>query len=260
MDSIENVETIRLHNKNETERLIDLCKSNVTTKKFLLCRNEDVAVFLINKLNLNGFIFDIYALENKFFKSVAYKDIVAFLTLTLYPHNMDVFKSICYKSKLFLSKEIIREIIDYCNSNSKSIYDILDNEKLKLNRWQMENIRRFISIMKSVGESEAVFDALQKIFNQIYSEHLHEKGYRYSIIDVLKSLAKKEEDIEKYLSSLVGLQTLFDECMVDKIDEYSSNIIITSIDNYEEVKEYSDVAYVIELLKSYVRFQVSEYT
>ena len=64
---------------------------------------------------------------------------------------------------------------------------------------------------------------------------------------MLKSLAKKEEDIEKYLSSLVGLQTLFDECMVDKIDEYSSNIIITSIDNYEEVKEYSDVAYVIEL-------------
>lgn len=242
MESFDHIKAISIRDEFEIDNILRMCKNNQDKKISLFCKESDIAVLLIDLLRQQDLDFEIYGIRNRFSKSGACKDILSFLILSLHPENMDAFKQICYKSKLFFNKKIIGQIICYCNANSKSIYDILQNDQLQLNRWQIENIRRFLSVMKSASEVNTLTEIIRIVFDQLYSEYFYEHEYRHSILDVLNILAAKETSIEEFIWHMSELEY---EYVEHETNEINSNIIITSTDRFEEI--ICDTAYIIEI-------------
>lgn len=216
-------------------RLLEIAKSAKNETAFLYRDNES-SVVLIDLFLRNNVPFRLRKPEMNFLGNRVVKDVIAYLSLALNPHNTDAFNQICNKGLVYLKRQQKDFAVNNCKYKHISIYDAIQGQKQYLKTRAREKVDNFCDYM-SIIATKTSFEALEFLMRFGYARYLKDKRLDSGKVETLQILAKQEPDLSKFLSRLAELETLIQQ----EFCSNAKNPVILSTIHSSKGQEYNSV-------------------
>lgn len=201
----EAVNLITVNNREEQYlSLLEIARKHNGETAFLYRDNES-SVVLVDLLLRNNIAFSLRAPEMNFFGARVIVDILAFLKLSVNAHDYEAFDRVCNKGILYLKKQQISYVDKDCNHKKISVFDALEKQM----QYVEIKYRDRASIFKSFEESLSSMSplkAVECILEKGYQKYIEQKHLDSGKIDILKMIAKNENDVPSFLKRLQYLE------------------------------------------------------
>lgn len=235
------VHLINVANREEQfEYLINIAKTRNKEVAFLYRDNES-AVILIDLLLRDNLPIKFKKPEMNVFNSRVFRDIKAYLNLTIDDHDYDSLNRVCNKGILYLKKQQLGYAIKNCRDHNSNVFDALEMQMNYLKREDRKRAEEFKQFILSIS-SLSPYQAINRIFGRGYKQYLKEKNFDSESVELLKILAKKEDSIKSFLNRLRFLE----EQIKEGIDSPSDNPVILSTIHSSKGQEY-DTVYMVDV-------------
>lgn len=179
----------------------------------VLFRNNDSAVTIVDLLDKKNIPFSLKESNPSFFSNALMRDILNFYKFAKNPNDVKSFRQIWYKINIKLSKENMKDFEQELNLTQGTVWQALS--RIEAPSWLQKEIKRI----------KEAFDVLAKAkpieFLNIFQYDLGYMEYlEYSIksgavrdnyakkLDILKTLARREETMKSYFNRLVSLKQI----------------------------------------------------
>lgn len=202
----DDVKLIHVRNREEQYKIaLDVARNNKTEIAFLYRDNES-AIVLVDLFLRHGICFKLRAPEMNYFKTKVVLEIIAYLKLSVDPYDFESFDRICNKGILYLKKQQKEYVIADCEKKRMRISDALEKQMQYVKREHRDRASKFQEFVQNIGSCSPE-QAIDCILENGYDKYIEEQHYDYGKIDILKMLAKKENDIKAFLNRLKYLET-----------------------------------------------------
>lgn len=195
-----------------------------TEETACLYRNNESAVPVVDLLERNGIPYRIKGDELAFFRHKSVRDIRSIALFSSDQKNAELFMTIYYKIKTYLSKEKAEEA---CSKAAKYNVDILYAaiRYCNLSQKTKTNCEKIYDALKKISTERAV-TALDRICNQMgYNNYLSRNKHKDTKITILKSLAVHEDSI----TGLAGRLDELEEIIRSKKNDKNCRFILSTI-------------------------------
>ncbi len=213
-DFLKPIDIIKVKNiKDQYKILLDDLKEKDHSKCCILFRNNLSSVGIIEVLERNNINFYMRDTKLRFFNHWMLKDILTFMEFAMDTTSIELYETIYYKARGYISKKHINfaKTRDY----RMSVFDRI-KEYPGLNEYYQRTLRDLKFDFKKISKLEP-FNAIEYIEKELeYGEYLKENsmkfGYTYdtvkTILYYLKLIAKKTTNLSDFKGRLNHLQYL----------------------------------------------------
>lgn len=200
--------------EEQYEKVLSIAKSTEKDTA-ILYRDNERTIVLVDLFLRNNVKFYLKKPEVNYFRYSVVKDIVAYLTLIIDPYNTESLRQICNKGIIYLKKQLLDNVIKYCNLNKTTVFDALEHQMQYSPQHRRDRVERLKGIYDELLGKDAE-NAILTLLKKGYEGYLKEKQQPLAKIEPLLILAKQEPDVSKYLSRLLELESLIENGFNDK--------------------------------------------
>ena len=189
---------------------------DIEGRSAVLFRENDGALPLIDRLLRTGVDFTLLSKNVAFFTNRQVQDIVAFLKLGLDERDEKSFMRVYSKCTCYIKKNDAEWACRRARRGGGSLLDALIDQcgeyrSRRDSRRDSENAERFADVVRdSAGARPG--EAIARIRSGGYDEYLEDKGISPGKVDILQSLAEREESIGGFLGRLRFLYGFIQDC------------------------------------------------
>ncbi len=236
----EDVSVISVRNRSEQyRRVLSIAKERTGEIAFLYRENES-SVVIVDSFLRENVPFKMKKPELSFFSYKVVRDIVAYLTLALDPHDADAFMQIRNKGILFLKEAPAKWVVQKCKEEGMDVLTALDALASRESELQ-PRIRNFRRFLEGVRRYNSMF-SIDYICDCGYDRYIEEKTLDFGKTDTLRLLAEREPDKRKFLQRLKFLEEQYEKGFAAK----GENPVILSTIHSSKGLEY-DTVYMVDV-------------
>ncbi len=178
----------------------------------VLYRNNESVLPLIDLFEREGMPYRVKEHNPLFFSNFIIKDLHAFLRFSKDPEDFDAFQEICFKTSARISRDNLNRL---ARTKGHVLNAFLS---LSLPEWleaDIKNMKDAFDRLQGLGAKEAVDQILYEIGYMDYLEYRMENGLSRTAvmqkINILRSLAGREKNLESFFSRLDTLKEIVKE-------------------------------------------------
>lgn len=204
------VKEVELKSRNAQYAYLAKVADGCTRQTAVLYRDNECMIPLVDLLERKGIPYQMPSKELTFFSHRTVVDLVNVIQFAMHPKDTELFLQIYYKLGIFLRRQDALRIVEISKEKNMELLDAAINYG-NLDPYLVKKLETSRSELRHLPEDSAE-EAVNRIVKRMgYQKYLKDKGIRDSKIQLLKTIASREESPKRLIERLEELKCIMQE-------------------------------------------------